>query len=891
MKTSSPGSSRATVPSGPGASRAYPQYHAITYSGFGAACKIALSAFFLARVGHNCQPAPVRITRCWLSAVLLASVLCVSTHADANSESNAPLYLLTYDHGGLILWGTDHFAERLRNAMAWLDRYPGFKIGIDNEAYVYDDLAEHDPKLLDELRGCLVKYRGRFGLGTCTYGQPLSTFIDGESNIRQIAYALKTDRQRLGCAPEIYLMSEHAMHSQIPQIISGLGFRGAIMRTHFMMYGYNPVFNVPVGWWVGLDGSRIAAVPTYPGQGAEFGRTTVDNWFLTRFPGAEMKLSPEDFRRQFADIRPLLASRADDSGLRKEELVRRYEGNPEYRWVLLEDLPGILPKPANEMRTMPNDFHVRMPWGYCGNEIWNRNRQAEVSVLTAERLAALELWSGGTNHEPELERAWKNLLVGQHHDIQICGLLPEARKFLGASLAASSNCLEGSLRFIASKLKSEGLTQVTVFNPLSWKRREWIQVDVIFGRGQTTNVVVMHEGTTVPSTLLHAQRSSSRHLLEGRLAFLADLPPLAVAAYSVVSTNALSTQQPKVQVDAQALRIRTPFYEAQFAAEGGLASLVDARTGGAVFQPGKRSACFEGQVNGTNCLSSGRWTLHVAGEDAPWAVAREYGFIGGIPYTFEIRFAADTPRLDCKAAFHFEDEKLGQVSQDRRDARSPFIHEQKLRFKVFPAIGSDAVGIRDLPFAVSETTNRYVEGLYWMAISDGRNGFAFLNRGTMGAVREKDGAFSLPLAYSMFYIWGTRILNGDLAYEFAFEPFTGSWSDADLERKALEYNFPAVSSTAPRGSGESGETFQPLVFGPKAALVTALYPQDGKVYGRLFACEQPIAAVSIRSASRPIRVHRTNLSGSESGQSTGDATALQRWQFGTFRIESTPRQN
>src|SRR4030042_2971443 len=51
-----------------------------------------------------------------------------------------------------------------------------------------------------------------------------------------------------------------------------------------MMYGYNPTFDAAIGWWVGLDGSRIPTIPTYKGQGAEFGRTTKDNWILTRYP-------------------------------------------------------------------------------------------------------------------------------------------------------------------------------------------------------------------------------------------------------------------------------------------------------------------------------------------------------------------------------------------------------------------------------------------------------------------------------------------------------------------------------------------------------------------------------------------------------------------------------
>ena len=128
------------------------------------------------------------------------------------------------------------------------------------------------------------------------------SFLNEESNIRQIGYALETERKYFGTAPDIYLMSEHAMHSQIPQIVAGFGFKGAIMRTHFMMYGYNPQFDVAIGWWVGLDGSRIAAVPTYKGEGAAFGQVTDDNLFLTRYPTI-VKASPEDFRKKFARIK------------------------------------------------------------------------------------------------------------------------------------------------------------------------------------------------------------------------------------------------------------------------------------------------------------------------------------------------------------------------------------------------------------------------------------------------------------------------------------------------------------------------------------------------------------------------------------------------------------
>ena len=126
----------------------------------------------------------------------------------------------------LVLWGRDHFLKYLHSAVDWLQKYPGFKIGLENEAYTYDELARQDPAVLEEIRGHLSKYRGRFGIGTCTYGQPLSVFVNEESNIRQIEYALAADRKYFGPAPEVYLMSEHAMHAQTGfRSLPGQGFR------------------------------------------------------------------------------------------------------------------------------------------------------------------------------------------------------------------------------------------------------------------------------------------------------------------------------------------------------------------------------------------------------------------------------------------------------------------------------------------------------------------------------------------------------------------------------------------------------------------------------------------------------------------------------------------
>lgn len=804
----------------------------------------------------------------------------------APSAVNDTTYMLSYDHGGLILWGSDHFRERLKNATQWLDKYPSYKTGLDNEAQIYDYFAESEPAMLNELKAILQQYKGRFAIGSCTYGQPLSQFINDESNIRQIHYALDAERRYFNCRPSVYLMSEHAMHSQIPQIIKGFGLDGAIMRTHYMMYGYNPTFDVAIGWWVGVDGSKIPTIPTYKGEGAAFGKTTVDNWILTRYPGNDSKLSMEDYRKQFKNIKPLLASRADDSGLRKEELVSQYEHKPMFQWIVLDKLMEKYPKPQTDMVTQPNDFEVRMPWGYCGNEIWNNSRKAEVSILTAERLAAVETLHGGHSHLEQLDSSWKNLLLAQHHDIQICGLLPEAHKLLPLSIEASNQSIKESMAYFAQNMKGEGLKQVTVFNPLSWKQTRWIFANVGLHKGEALNFVARCGSRVFPVHIITAHKLSDGSILEAQIAFKAELAPLSVTSFSIVATN-----KPDVPVtssihgDETKQVITTPFYEVKLSQEGGVSYIKDIKTGRLITKENQRSAFFEGTIEGAHCQSGGKWIIQRSNEDTPWIKMVEYGFISTIPYQFEMTLYDDNPRIDCNVRFDFNGQKIGLLSEDLRDSHSPFVHEEKLRFKFFPQLDTASIGVRDLPFTVAETKNRNVEGNYWTALSDGRSGMAFFNKGTMGSIREKDNSFSIPLAYAMYYIWGTRMLTGSYTYEFALLPFNGSWKEADLNRKALEYSFLLPTLESKPEQGKLGESIIPFTIeAAPDVILTGFYPQKDKVIARFYKSADQSPRSMIRLERKGARMEEITLDGKPIKESDGKAI-LNPWEIKTFRIK------
>jgi hypothetical protein len=793
-----------------------------------------------------------------------------------------PLYMLTYDHGGAVLWGIDSFVKNLRSAVAWLERYPSFKIGLDNEAYTYELLADQHPQVLEELRGYLKRYPGRFAIGTATYGQPLSCFINEESNVRQLEYAREVNQRLLGTVPPVYAMSEHAMHSQIPQLLRGVGFEGALMRTHYQMYGYNPTFDEPIGLWTGLDGTSIPTVPTYKGEGAEFAKTTEDNWILTRYPGPECHEPLAEFRKKFSHIHPTLASRVDDAGLRREELVKEYEGNPGYRWILLEELLAAFPKAEAEFRTAPNDFVVRMPWGYCGNEIWNRCREAEVAVLTAERLAALALLLGGEGHETQLTRAWRNLLVAQHHDVQITGLVADAREFLGKAMNSSAEVADSALRYIGAQMAGGKTAQVTVFNPHSWPREEWVEADVPMPAGSGGFLVAQQNGRPVPCHLIAAQSGTEGRPQSSRLAIRVDLPGLACASYAVTPGAAEPALAAGVEVDAQRLSLRTRDWSIRLDPQGGVAEWRNLRTGRSVLRAGKRGAFFAGRIENRDCESTGRWSILPGPRGTPWTTVREEGEIGGIRYVFDLTVRPDSPRLDCHVVFHVDNQRIGVVSEDKRDALSGFVHEHKLRFKMFPALEGAVTGVRDVPFGVSESPDSYLQGIYWTALSDGHKGMAVFNRGAMGSVREADGGYSLVLAFAMYYIWRTVMLQGAFSFDFALWPFAGTWEEADLHRRALEYNFPLIGVGTAPGSGRLGTLFQPIAVDSPGANVSAMFPRDGAVHLRLCEHRGRPTAVQLRAPSDSLT--EVDLAGWHKGKAS-TSLGLSPWQIRTVRIE------
>lgn len=738
-----------------------------------------------------------------------------------------PMYLLTYDHGGFILWG-DRVQARLEKITGWLEKYPKLRIGLDYEAFTFDEM----PQITALVRNLLARFPGRVGLGSTTYGQPLSLFLSEESNVRQLTFAVRTNLHHFGVTPPLYAVSEFAFHNQLPQLLRDCGYAGVLFRTHVMNYGYQKSFDSAYGFWRGKDGTQIPAIPTYAGAGEGYTNCTVDNWILTRWPD-ESQYAPEDFEQMFSDYTPLLASRYDDISNGTEELVAAVQRTDNWQFVLLEDLPAIYGEPEKDLPTDDNDFHGRMPWGYCGNEIFNGVRRAETKAVLSEHMNALSVLQGGASMHMQMTAAWQNVLVAEHHDVTICGLLDEAHRFIGESERLSDAVCADSLQAL---VRADGEQKnLLVCNPHAFPVSGWIET------GQYSALA----SPGIPTE----QR-------DGQTRLYVTLPPLTRQVFALEP----GAQQPDsvIRYDAQSGTLTTPQYTFVLT-RSGIASIADTKTGTPVTANGS-NALLQGWIDDVPCGSDGIWQIRIYAHSVK---ASYTGRVGSIPFRFTMETDEFSARIDCTVRFDLDGERVGRVGVTKgihtAYVVNGSVHENKLRMVLDLCLDSSRRMVRDLPFAIADWDDQipqpedfwyagkkvlvdhrvsheeclrnacYLQGVYWLALRDASQGFAVLNKGCMGSAVEGN-RLSVPLIYANDYMCGTRMLHGSFENRFALLRVPPQWTDVRLHKAALEYVYPLVSSMAK----DKPYTFtwcEPGEATP-GVILTALYAQEDAVFAR-----------------------------------------------------------
>lgn len=372
----------------------------------------------------------------------------------------------------------DAFATSIRALLTW-QAASGARGALSCDAAGLEHLAARAPELLAELRLAMAEKRLEW-VGA-SYAQPCGLLHGGESNIRQLQLGLGVSRRLLGVRPALAWESSFTFQPQAPQLLVSSGFAAAgLFHAWSARSPHTPVESAPTLGWVGLDGGEIAALAHTAlcvQGGLDELRAAISASDSTAGVGVILQwldasaFELVDPQAHGGAVRTALAEAPADANLLPSELASR----------LRAQSGGALRR-----RIELDETFVGLALGKNGDYMPRFSRSAEEQVLAAEGLSALASMfgrpyaSGGVYPTWELDEAWRELCVGQHHIVHeregACGAVGE-RAFERA-IATSSEVFQRTLEHLGRRVDGLEGTSI-VYNPLGWTRDVQLESGVV----------------------------------------------------------------------------------------------------------------------------------------------------------------------------------------------------------------------------------------------------------------------------------------------------------------------------------------------------------------------------------------------------------------------------
>jgi alpha-mannosidase len=525
------------------------------------------------------------------------------------------------------------------DAMEIVDLEPHIKTCINLDARAFELMAEKFPEVANRLKTYLAA--GKLELIGGTYGQPMGTTVGGESNIRQIVLGFETIRKALDYEMATFLEEEEFTHPQVPQLAAGAGFKYASLAqldtwglTGIPYQEYN-VIN-----WKGVDGTTIPCIPknTLP-QHAEVNDITEQPLFKKlQAQGMPLLFGWEEFgwedpehpasqqgtklENPLPDLYPV-----HWGTLKKfKAMAAKY---PVEFVTLKEYLDKYGSKPEETIYLPMNAFGKWLTWGLGGDQVRIFDRKLQALLLSAEIFDAAATALGAKSQAEPLEKAWKDLLASQSHDVGLCEysrwqgdrMAPLERiedthnfpwggvgyNLMDAAQKQGQVSLDVALKTLSSRInsqeKKQGQFAVTVFNPLDKDQTDVAMTGRIFPLPEKTQAIVVKDasGRVLPSQVVKSEKDRQGNFVMAELAFpAAKVPSVGYGTYYLDTTSGaqanvktdLSYDESKFLLENEYLRVRVD------PKTGAVASLVHKKSGREMIdQKGSAFPHFKGKPN------------------------------------------------------------------------------------------------------------------------------------------------------------------------------------------------------------------------------------------------------------------------------------------------------
>ncbi|MEK7404575.1 MAG: glycoside hydrolase family 38 C-terminal domain-containing protein [Acidobacteriota bacterium] len=818
------------------------------------------------------------------------------------------------------------------DSLEMADHPPFVKTCINLEAYAYELLAEKYPELIERLKQSLAA--GKVELIGGSFGQPLGSQIGAESNIRQLVCGRETIRKALGYEVVTFLEEEEFTHPQMPQILVGAGFRYASL-AQIDTWGRAgvPRLELNVLNWKGTDGATIPSMPK--------------NSLRLRDPERLAATSGEAIRRLQKLGKPLLLTWAEfgweppeaPAYLTEADRLKRIPPEFAVEYVTLREYMEKYGRNPKETVYLNMDAWKKvLPWGIGGDQLRILDRKVEALLLAAETFDAVASSLGAKSMEPVLEKAWRDLLIAQSHDVSLCEysrwqddrMAPADRiedrhnftwgaigyNHLDSAQRQGRSVLDASLRRIADRVDSGtrkgGRLAVVVFNSCGWERTDLATTGRVYPGGQSGKRVVVRDssGRTVPSQLIKSERDSQGNLLVADVALLAEnVPSAGYDTYSLEFTDALpDPPDTGLRIDESRLEIENEQVKLRLdPANGALTSLVDKKTGREML--GSLSPVFKGRPNPQYAPRSIFIRRKYAERDlvAPTAfdssqskaairwiekgplratVAASHSW-PLLKFETRITLCARSPRVEVMSRVLAE----APPALDAPEAEGRLPLEIKEGYWLCFAPGFEPASVlRDFAFAIEPTAERRFHALTLVDFLLSEGGLLLLHAGTQYFWREDTGVFSNLLMREWESYWtGEYGWPRYAEYRHALVPHRAGLTHAGRSRASAEFTRPLVAVVAQPRQGSLPRRKSFVRVDPANVQLSAFRMRgDGMFELRLAEAAGEQAAATVELGFPVGRVVETDLLGGKVAEASLRGARLgfhiAPWRIRTFEL-------
>jgi len=734
----------------------------------------------------------------------------------AGPDSSSTLYLIPNTHGTIAGWLVDFDLERnyvLNNYLAHLDRVkadPEYRFAL-SEAPNLISLLEFAPGRLNELKQRLREKRVELCNGF--FLEPTVNLSGGEALAQMGVTGLRWYEAVFGLRPRhCWMIDVVGLHRQMPQVVAGLG-----METLFFCRN-NPA-KESAFWWVAPDGTRILALnnaKTYADFRDVF--TTKDSLSAAALDEISKTI---DQKKEYSPSRKVLLSLAgaEDYSLppaRSEypsEFLRQWNQqnpNTSIRFSIPSDYVDALQAELKSGETKLQDYTGDTAHSY--NAFWlnipevkQQYRRSEQMLQAAEMLAtAASLRERSAYPAQPFYDSWVQLMINMDRNVLWGAGTGAAFKDpehwsawdrFSSIQKQTQSAISTSLSALAGKGKA-----LALFNPLNWERSDPVVVRLPAGMRLAGASCQQLPGN--PAEALCAPR----------------LPASGVASFALEATppddvkevpleEGIETDDYVARIDTKTgelLSLKIKSYGRELL--GGPANRVVAESVAEVVK----------QFAGDFMVPRPQRKVLSRSSDYPAQVKLLRGpvatilqttsqFQGGSRLERLTTFYRGSPRIDFKTRLDLKATDL-VVSVD------------------FPLQGTVAERTRGIPFGFSSTdparlsrpadyylnsdhvTYGYSEAMLpairWSnyQLAEG-SGLALLDQGlTSHELNDQTVTLGLLNAQSNYRKTPNELLRGLGIHEFnyAILPHAGSWQEAQVPRRAWEFNAPVYQNAGSR---------------------------------------------------------------------------------------------